>query len=81
MAKRKVTHPRFSKEAIYQLDSLLEFVKPQDLREYLMEIYHQYIIREHEMLPGNFTEIAQSLKVLLEFLKFLEEEQRELTNR
>jgi hypothetical protein len=73
MAKRKAK-PRFSEDIIYQLDCLLEYASAQELREYLLEIYHTYIIRQNEMLPENFSRMAESLQVLFEFLKFLEKE-------
>lgn len=74
MAKRK-PKPRFTEDTIYQLDCLLDFVSPHDLREYLFEIYHTYIIRQNEMLPENFSRMAQSLQVLFDFLKFLDKEE------
>ena len=75
MASRKTTRPRFSEDALYQLDCLLEFASAQELREYLFEIYHSYIIHEHEMFPANFPEMARSMQVLFDFLKFMEHEQ------
>jgi hypothetical protein len=74
--RNKPHHPRFTEETIYQLDCLLEFVSPGDLREYLFEIYHSYIEHEHERLPSDFRTRAQSLQVLFDFLKFMEEEGR-----
>jgi hypothetical protein len=75
MAIRKRPHPpRFTEETMYQLDCLLDFVSAGDLRDYLMEIYHTYIVRENEMLPENFSKIAESLQVLFDFLKFLDKE-------
>jgi hypothetical protein len=75
MAIRKPTHPpRFTEETMYQLDCLLDFVSAGDLRDYLLEIYHTYIVRENEMLPENFSKIAESLQVLFDFLKFLDKE-------
>jgi hypothetical protein len=73
MAKRK-PKPHFTEDTIYQLECLLEFVSAQDLRDYLLEIYHCYIIRENEMLPENFSRMAESLQVLFDFLKLLEKE-------
>jgi hypothetical protein len=63
-----------TEETLYRLNNLLQFVSPDDLREYLLEIYHQYIIHEHENLPNNFSEMAGRLQILFDFLKFLEEE-------
>jgi len=75
MAHRKApVRPRFTEEALYQLDCLLDFTSAEDLREYLMEIYHHYIIHKHESLPGNFQDMAESIQILFDVLKFMEEE-------
>lgn len=63
-------------ESISRLDNLLDFVSPDELREYLLEIYHYYIRHEHESLPEHFSDMAQSLQILFDFLKFLKEEQQ-----
>ena len=76
MASRKPTRPRFTEEIIYQLDCLFDFVSPHDLREYLLEIYHTYIIRENERLPTDFSRMAESIQILFEVLKFIENEDR-----
>ena len=75
MATRNKPRPRFTEETIYQLDCLFDFVSPEDLREYLLEIYHTYIIRENERLPTDFSRMAESLQILFEFLKIVEKEQ------
>jgi hypothetical protein len=81
MARRKALKPRFTEETIYQLDCLLDFVSAQDLREYLLEIYHTYIVRENEMLPENFSRIAESLQILFEFLKLLEQDEMQRNSK
>lgn len=66
--------PELKEETISRLCNLFDFVSPDELREYLLEIYHSYIIHEHESLPVNFSDMAQSMQVLFDFLKFLDEE-------
>jgi hypothetical protein len=61
-------------EMIDRLENLIDVVPPDELREYLLEIYHSYIIHEHESLPANFSDMAQSMQILFDFLKFLDEE-------
>jgi hypothetical protein len=63
-------------ESISRLDNLLDFVSPEELREYLLEIYHYYIRHEHDSLPEHFSDMAQGLQILFDFLKFLKEEQQ-----
>jgi hypothetical protein len=69
-------HPKYlplTEESISRLDNLLDFVSPDDLREYLLEIYHYYIMHKHNSLPQHFSDMAESLHILFDFLKFLEE--------
>jgi flagellin-specific chaperone FliS len=67
-------YPHITPEIIERLDNLLDFTEPGELREYLLEIYHQYILHEHDSLPCNFKELANSMQVLFDFLKFAHEE-------
>lgn len=81
MKKRKNNHyqrPGLSSDMIYQLESLFEFAPPDELREHLIDIYHHYIIHEHEHLPLNFKRVSQSMQVLFELLKSLDAEMKEL---
>ena len=73
-------YPQLTEETISRMENLLSFVTPHDLREHLLEIYHHYIINEHGSLPGNFSEMAQHLQILFDFLKFLEEEMQSETS-
>lgn len=66
--------PALTEETLYRLNSLFDFVPPHDLREYLLEFYHYYIIHEHESLPNNFSEMAEGMQILFDLLKFMEEE-------
>lgn len=68
--------PSLTPELIDRLENLFDFVPPDALREYLLEIYHQYIIRGHASLPNNFSDMAEGMQLLFDFLKFLQEEQK-----
>lgn len=65
---------KLTEETIRQLDHLLEFAHPQDVRNTLIEIYHLYIIHEHETLPLDFKKMAEHLYFLIAFLKIAEME-------
>lgn len=65
---------KLTEETVRQLDHLLEFATPEELRDTLIEIYHIYIIREHEMLPLDFKKMAEHLYLLIGFLKIAEVE-------
>jgi hypothetical protein len=58
---------------LYRLSNLLDCVPPEELREHLLELYHQYIIHEHESLPNNFSNMAEGMQMLFDLLKFLGE--------
>lgn len=68
---------KLTEETIRQLDHFLEFARPQDVRNTLIEIYHLYIIHEHEMLPLDFKKMAEHLYFLITFLKIAEMEIKE----
>lgn len=63
-------------DIIYRLDSFFEFMSPLDFRDNLTELYHNYIMHEHGSLPLNFRQLAESMIVFLDFLKFVDEEYR-----
>lgn len=65
---------KLTEETIRQLHHLLEFARPEDVRNTLIEIYHQYIIHEHETLPLDFKTMAEHLYFLIGFLKIAEME-------
>ena len=68
---QKVT---FNQEIISRLEIFFESIPPNDFRESLIEIYLSYIRHEHESLPYNFRELAESMGMFLDFLKFADEE-------
>lgn len=55
------------------LNHLLRAGLPSDYREALLEIFHTYIIRQHEALPLDFANIAQRIHLLSEFFKELDQ--------
>jgi hypothetical protein len=80
MKKRKNNHyhrPALTPEMISRLETLFDAVTPENLRDYLLEIYHCYIIREHESLPSDFEKMSISMQILLDFLKFAKEEMQD----
>jgi hypothetical protein len=62
-----------SSEAIYRLTSFFDLMPPLEFRDHLLELYHNYIMHEHDSLPHNFSALAESLPLFLDFLKFADE--------
>jgi hypothetical protein len=56
-------------ETIKQLELIFDFAAPEDYRDTLLEIYHNYIYHEHKDLPDHFNLIAMRMTLLLEFLR------------
>lgn len=74
-AKRHPALPppfRLTRAGIRELNNLLEFTSPADLRNTLIEIYHTYIIQQHHALPVNFEIMSGQMYTLLETLKRLQ---------
>lgn len=61
-------------EIIHRLDSFFEFMPPHDFRDHLIELYHNYIMHEHDSLPHNFHQLAEGMSIFFDFLKFADEE-------
>jgi hypothetical protein len=61
-------------EVIYRLDSFFEFMPLHDFRDHLIELYHNYIMHEHDSLPHNFHQLAEGMSIFFDFLKFADEE-------
>lgn len=66
--------PHVTPEIIYRLDSFFEFMPPHDFRDHLIELYHNYIMHEHDSLPYNFHQLAEGMSIFFDFLKFADEE-------
>ena len=67
-------YTNLSRESIELLDGLFEAAPPQQLRESVIEIYHTYLIHNHNTLPDDFDQIAYSLYHLIQCLKDVGEE-------
>ena len=63
-------------ELITQLNSFFEFVPPNEFRDNLIELYHQYIFHQHECLPHKFKRFSESMIIFIDFLKAAEEERK-----
>jgi hypothetical protein len=68
-------------ETIYRLDSFFEFVPPDELRDNLIELYHNYLLHEHDSLPYNFKQLAEGMSIFLDFLKFVHRERTDSKDR
>ena len=73
-------HTKLTTKIITDLDNLLQFAPPEDLRNTLLEIYHTYIIQEHETLPANFKRMANDLYFIINFLNNAEKEYQKIIN-
>jgi hypothetical protein len=63
-------------EVIYRLDAFFACMPPLEFRDHLLELYHNYILHEHDALPYNFNQLAESMILFLDFLKFADEERK-----
>lgn len=68
-------------ETIYRLESLFEFMPPDELRDNLIELYHSYLLHEHDALPYNFKQLAEGMSIFLDFLKFVHKERTDSKDR
>ncbi|MBL0741369.1 hypothetical protein [Chryseolinea lacunae] len=65
--------PEFlTQEVIDKLAHLLDTASANDYRETLIELYHVYILREHNALHVKFTEMAHHVDLLCELLKMID---------
>ena len=74
---RIIVLPQYTKLTEYlvrQFDCVLEATSPAELRDHLLEVYHRFIITEHECLPADFQKIANNLYILLDFLTLADKE-------
>jgi hypothetical protein len=63
-----------SRESIEQLDGLFQSASPQQLRESVIEIYHTYMIHNHNTLPIDFDRISLNLYHFIQCLKTVDEQ-------
>jgi hypothetical protein len=74
MTKKRIGYRHLTPEIIQRLDDFLDFMGPDELRENLIELYHSYIIHQHDCLPNGFGKFAESMSVFFDLLKFAESE-------
>ena len=70
MAKTKKIPSKIS----HRLDDFFDVVRPNEFRDYLIEMFYSYMSHEHESLPSDFKYMAESMMIFLDFLKFAQEE-------
>ena len=56
-----------------ELNELLEKASASSIRKSVTHVYHDYIYKNHQMLPFDFITIASNINNLIEFLENLEE--------
>jgi hypothetical protein len=59
-------------EVLEDLEMLIAFDSPEKYLDTLYEIYHTYIMSEHEKLPVDFKGHAERMYFLFQFLKTIE---------
>ncbi len=77
--RRKIklpTHCRINKNIICELDSLLDFVSPEELSRHLRQVFLVYN-HEHELLPKDFSRMMDNFYFLFEFLDLVGEEKKD----
>ena len=65
--------PTITTEMIEQFEILTDFVRPEEFRNQLVNLYLQFIISDPEGLSGEFKEMTDNLYIFLEFLTHLQE--------
>jgi hypothetical protein len=65
---------KLTEDIIWQFDRLLDFSPPEDYRDTLIEIYHIFLIHEHNTLPADFYNMANRLYFLIDFLRMAAKE-------
>ncbi|MBL0740738.1 hypothetical protein [Chryseolinea lacunae] len=59
-------------EVLDKLVRLLDTASADEIRETILELYHIYIMREHNALSINFSEMAHHVHLLTDFLKTID---------
>jgi hypothetical protein len=65
---------KVTQKMVLELDNVLSFAPPEQLRYSLHKIFMLYLISEHDVLPGGFEDIASDFYFLVEFLTTAEKE-------
>jgi len=63
-----------SPTVIDQLEQLFASSSAQAYRDTLVEVYHTYIMHEHEHFPVHFDAMAANMYALIEFLRMADTE-------
>jgi uncharacterized protein YllA (UPF0747 family) len=62
-----------NEDVVKNIDDMFSFASPRQYRDALLEIYHMYILHEHQKLPADFADIASRMILMMDFLKACEE--------
>jgi len=64
---------KLNEEIVRELDNFFSSIRPSDLRNTLLEIYHSYVIHEHQAFPIDFDRMAVHMHLLIDLLRRIEE--------
>lgn len=59
---------KLNEEIVRRFDNFFTSIDPLDFRNTLLEIYHNYLIREHQALPVNFDQMAIQMYLFIDLL-------------
>jgi hypothetical protein len=65
---------RVTEEVILQLDVLLDFAPPRELKDDLLHVLLHYLMHEGDMLDSDFKHIAENYLMLFDWLDTVEHE-------
>lgn len=68
------SHSAITPEIMERLGSFFELMPPHAFRDHLIDLYHNYILHEHDSLPYDFKELAEGMIIFLDFLKYAGDE-------
>jgi len=60
---------QLNEEIVKELDNFFSSVRPTDLRNTLLEIYHNYVIHEHQAFPIDFDRMAVHMYLFIDLLR------------
>lgn len=63
---------QLNEEIVREFDNLFSSIRPSDLRNTLIEIYHSYVIHEHQAFPVDFDRMSVQMYLLIDLLKRVE---------
>lgn len=63
-----------NEEIVRQFDNFFSSVRPSDLRDTLIEIYHNYVVHEHQAFPIEFDRMSMQMYLLIDLLKRIDSE-------